>query len=111
MDAEGGGRRMARGRRWRFLAAAMAAAAAATGLVLALLTGPAGAEPQARFAPPPGRPSVGETVRFVALGDCNPRNTGWSWGFGGGPGGPGGGGQHAHHPPGSQPRAAPPGGG
>ena len=85
---------MARRRRWRFLGAGVAAAAAATGLVLALLTGPAGAEPQARFAVAPGRPSVGETVRFIALVNCGRRNTVCSWDFGDGSGGQGQGVQH-----------------
>src|SRR4051812_6763550 len=102
MDAEGRGRRMARGRRWRFLAAAMAAAAAATGLVLALLTGPAGAEPQARFAAPPGRPSGGDSVRFIALVDCGRRNTGCSWDFGDGSGGQGQTARHSYDSPGSK---------
>ena len=93
---------MARRRRWRFLGAGVAAAAAATGLVLALLTGPAGAEPQARFAVAPGRPSVGETVRFIALVNCGRRNTVCSWDFGDGSGGQGQGVQHAYDSPGSK---------
>ena len=93
---------MASRRRWRLAAVGAATAAAVAGLVLTLLTGPAGAEPQARFGVTNDRPSVGETVRFVALVNCSRRNTVCSWDFGDGASDQGQATQHAYDSPGAR---------
>ena len=93
---------MASRRRWRLAAAGAATTAAVAGLVLTLLTGPAGAEPEARFGVTNDRPSVGETVRFVALVNCSRRNTVCSWDFGDGASDQGQATQHAYDSPGAR---------